>query len=301
MHHLLGIHGMQAGAISHLLACAQNPAATRLDGKVILNLFLENSTRTRLSFDMAAQRLGARVMTMTADGSSLKKGESLGDTLHTLAAMQPDGVVIRCSENGSAQLAADIFTCPVINAGDGTNEHPTQALLDALTLTQRFGTLAGLRISIVGDIAHSRVAHSNALLLSTMGAAVTLCGPSALLPTDTAPWLGDNITVTDSLARALDGAQAVMALRLQKERFATHLNIDEAAYHASYGLTADRVAGDVAVLHPGPMNRGVEIDDALADDATRSLIVQQVANGVTMRAAVLATLLAPTHAMKVAA
>ncbi len=301
MRHLLGIHGMQAGAISHLLACAQSPTATRLDGKVILNLFLENSTRTRLSFDMAAQRLGARVMTMTADGSSLKKGESLGDTLHTLAAMRPDGVVIRCSENGSAQLAADIFTCPVINAGDGTNEHPTQALLDALTLTQRFGTLTGLRISIVGDIAHSRVAHSNALLLSTMGAAVTLCGPSALLPTDTAPWLGDNIIVTDSLARALDGAQAVMALRLQKERFATHLNIDEAAYHACYGLTADRVAGDVAVLHPGPMNRGVEIDDALADDATRSLIVQQVANGVTMRAAVLAALLAPTHAMKVAA
>ncbi len=299
--HLLGIQGMDQTAIGALLQAASQPQTTPLAGKLVMNLFLENSTRTRLSFDMAAQRLGARVVTMTADGSSIKKGETTRDTLLTLAAMRPDALVIRCSENGAAHLAADIFNCPVINAGDGTGEHPTQALLDALTLTQRFGTLHDLRITIVGDILHSRVAHSNAILLSTMGAKVTLCGPAELLPAPDASWLPKNATLSDNLDHAVDGAQAVMALRLQKERFATHLKIDEHAYHHAFGITQARLAPDCVVMHPGPMNRGVEIDDALADHPTRSLILQQVANGVTMRAAILAQLLDTTHNLKVAA
>lgn len=305
MHrHLLGIHGMTATEITQLIDGAQNPFAGSLAGKVILNLFLENSTRTRLSFDMAAQRLGARVITMTADGSSLKKGESIRDTLLTLAAMRPDALVIRHNENGAAEQAADIFDCPVINAGDGTGEHPTQALLDALTLTQRFGSLHNLRVTIVGDILHSRVAHSNAILLTNLGAHVTLCGPQSLLPARDATWLPAAVKLSDNVDTAIAGADAVMALRLQKERFATHLNIDETAYHAQFGITAQRLAQrapDAVVLHPGPMNRGVEIDDSTADHPSRSLILQQVENGVAMRAAILCHLLSASHTLKVAA
>lgn len=288
----LGIESLSAEEISSVLDLSEyyvvqnrrmSQSNTLLKGLVVLNLFLENSTRTRLSFEMAAKRLGAEVINMGVEGSSLKKGESFIDTLKTLNAMRPDAFVLRHSEEGSAHKAAEIMECPVLNAGDGTREHPTQAMLDALTLRRHFGRLEGLTIAICGDILHSRVAHSNGFLLQKMGATIRWVGPKELLPQGLSG-------ATSSLEEGIDNADAVMVLRIQKERLEKSLSMTDAEYFAAYGLTEKRLAGakkNAVVLHPGPMNRGVEIDAGLADDPTRSLITTQVEMGVAVRMACL--------------
>jgi len=260
-------------------------SATVLNGKLVFNLFYENSTRTLMSFATASHRLGASVVTMPVEQSSVKKGESLQDTAATLNAMRPDLLVIRHRDNGAAAAVAEIMEAPVINAGDGTNEHPTQALLDAATIRRRLGRIEGLKIAICGDIKHSRVARSNTRLLSRLGADVRLAGPPELMP--------EGID-RHSVDEAIDGADVVMMLRVQRERLESDLGDAPGEFLSRYGLTADRLAHaapDAVVMHPGPMNRGVEIDGAIADDPERSLITTQVAMGVAVRMACLELLL----------
>ena len=252
----------------------------RLAGLTLINAFFENSTRTLLSFEIAGNRLGAQVVTMQVEQSSIKKGETLEDTARTLNAMRPDALVIRHAEKGAPARLAAIMDCPVINAGDGIGEHPTQALLDALTIRSRFGKIEGLRVAICGDIKHSRVARSNAALLPRLGAEVRFAGPPSLLPND--------IEGSGTIDDAVDGADVVMMLRIQRERLEEQF--DDGEYLARYGLTAERLAQaapNAVVMHPGPINRGVEIDGALADDPERSLITLQVEMGVAVRMAVL--------------
>ncbi len=256
--------------------------ADRLDGLTVVNAFFENSTRTLLSFEIAANRLGAQVVTMQVEMSSIKKGETLADTARTLNAMRPDALIIRHGTSGAPADVATIMDCPVINAGDGSGEHPTQALLDAATLRRRFGRIEGLRIAICGDLKHSRVARSNLKLLTRLGADVRLAGPPELLPDDFA----GNGSIDDAVA----GADAVMMLRIQRERLDTDLGDAPGEYLDRYGLTQARfatAAPTAVVMHPGPINRGVEIDGALADDPERSLIVLQVEMGVAVRMACL--------------
>jgi aspartate carbamoyltransferase catalytic subunit len=255
----------------------------RLKGRIVFNLFYENSTRTLMSFSTAAHRLGASVVTLPVEQSSVKKGETLEDTARTLNAMRPDALVIRHRENGAAERVAEIMDCPVINAGDGTDEHPTQALLDAATIRSHFGRIEGLKVAICGDIVHSRVAHSNMKLLPRLGAAVRLGGPEKLVPEGAM-----------SVDEAIDGADVVMMLRVQRERLEEDLGDAPGEYLRRYGLTAERLATaapDAAVMHPGPMNRGVEIDGSIADDLQRSLITRQVEYGVAVRMACLDLLL----------
>jgi aspartate carbamoyltransferase catalytic subunit len=257
-------------------------SSEQLRGTIVFNLFYEDSTRTLMSFATAAHRLGASAITLPVEQSSVKKGESLKDTARTLNAMRPDALVMRHRDNGTAADVAEIMDAPVINAGDGTNEHPTQALLDAAALRSRFGRIEGLRVAICGDIRHSRVARSNAKLLSRLGADVRLAGPPSLLP--------DNLRGSGSIEDALDGADAVMMLRVQRERMEEDLGDLPGEYLARYGLTADRLAKaapHAVVMHPGPMNRGVEIESAVADDPQRSLITLQVEFGVAVRMACL--------------
>lgn len=258
----------------------------RLASKLVFNLFYENSTRTAMSFAAAAHRLGASPVFLPVEQSSIKKGETFEDTARTLNAMRPDVVVIRHRENGAPAAMAEIMDCPVINAGDGTNEHPTQALLDALALKVRLNRLDGLKVAICGDIRHSRVARSNAKLLPRLGAEVRLSGPPSLVPEDV-PAL--------SIDEAIEGADVVMMLRVQRERLEEDLGDAPGEYLQRYGLTAERLrnaASDAVVMHPGPMNRGVEIADEVADDPARSLILLQVEAGVAARMACL-ELLAP--------
>ena len=253
-----------------------------LGGKIVFNLFYENSTRTAMSFATAAARLGAQPLSLSVEHSSVKKGETLEDTAKTLNAMRPDVLVIRHKDNGAPAVVAEMMDAPVINAGDGTNEHPTQALLDALTMRSHFGRLDGLKVAICGDIRHSRVARSNAKLLPRLGAEVRLCGPAALLPTDG--------QASDSIDDAVRGADVVMMLRVQRERLEDELGDAPGEYLDRYGLTTTRLAlaaPGAVVMHPGPMNRGVEIDSAIADDAQRSLITRQVEYGVAIRMACL--------------
>lgn len=260
-------------------------AANKLVGRTVFNLFYENSTRTLMSFATAAARLGATPLTLPVEQSSARKGETLADTALTLNAMRPDALIMRHGENGSVAAVAELMGCPVINAGDGTNEHPTQALLDALTLRQHFGRIEGLTVAVCGDIRHSRVARSNARLLSRLGATVRLAGPPSLLP--------DEFDGDGEIDAAIMGADAVMMLRVQRERLDEDLGDAPGEYLARYGLTAERLAkaaSHAVVLHPGPMNRGVEIADEVADNS-RSLILLQVENGVAMRMAVLDLLL----------
>ena len=250
-------------------------------GKIVFNLFYENSTRTAMSFATAAHRLGAAVVALSVEHSSVKKGETLEDTARTLNAMRPDCLVIRHRENGAAAAVAPIMDSPVINAGDGTNEHPTQALLDAAAIRHRLGRVEGLKVAICGDIRHSRVARSNAMLLPRLGAEVRLAGPPELL-TDGVPRL--------SVDEAIEGADVVMMLRIQRERLEADLGDAPGEYLERYGLTSERLASaspDAVVMHPGPMNRGVEIEDAIADDPDRSLITLQVEMGVAVRMACL--------------
>ena len=253
----------------------------RLDGLTIVNAFFENSTRTLLSFEIAANRLGAQVVTMQVEHSSIKKGETLDDTARTLNAMRPDALVIRHGASGAPAEVAAIMDCPVVNAGDGIGEHPTQALLDAATIRQHFGRIEGLKIAICGDIKHSRVARSNAKLLTRLGADLRLAAPPSLMP---------DTTATTGIDEAIDGADVVMMLRIQRERLEEDLGDGPGEYLARYGLTEERfgtAAPTAVVMHPGPINRGVEIEGALADHATRSLIVRQVEMGVAVRMACL--------------
>jgi aspartate carbamoyltransferase catalytic subunit len=257
-----------------------------LKGKLVFNLFYENSTRTAMSFATAAHRLGASPVSLSVEHSSVKKGETLEDTARTLNAMRPDVLVIRHRQNGAPAIVADILDCPVINAGDGTNEHPTQALLDALALRIRLGRIEGLKVAICGDIRHSRVARSNSKLLPRLGAVVRLAGPPSLVPKD-APAL--------TIDEAIEGADVVMMLRVQRERLEEDLGDAPGEYLARYGLTAERLAKaapGAVVMHPGPMNRGVEIADEVADDPERSLIPLQVEAGVATRMACLELLAA---------
>jgi len=256
-------------------------SSERLHGRIIFNVFYENSTRTAMSFATAAHRLGASALSLSVERSSVSKGETLEDTARTLNAMRPSALVIRHRENGAPAVVATIMDAPVLNAGDGTNEHPTQALLDAATLRQRLGRLEGLKVAICGDIRHSRVARSNAKLLPRLGAEVRLAGPPELLP-DGIPLL--------SIDEAIAGADVVMMLRVQRERLEADFGDAPGEYLSRYGLTTERLATaspGALVMHPGPMNRGVEIEDCVADDPDRSLITLQVEMGVAVRMACL--------------
>jgi aspartate carbamoyltransferase catalytic subunit len=263
-----------------------------LAGTAVANVFYEASTRTRVSFEWAARRVGAEAVSFAATGSSVGKGESLLDTVWTLESMGLDLVVLRHGSSGAAHFLARHLEAPVVNAGDGTHEHPTQGLLDARTLLDHWGSLDGRRIAIVGDVKHSRVARSATWAFTRLGAHVVLCGPTALLPAAAAEALGDpagRVSVTASLAEAVEGADAVMALRLQTERMEASNLPSPADFTRRYRLTRKRLAGakpDALVLHPGPMNRGVEIASHVAD-SPRSVIRAQVANGVAVRMAVL--------------
>jgi aspartate carbamoyltransferase catalytic subunit len=261
-----------------------------LRGRTVVNLFYEDSTRTRISFEAAAKRLSADVINFSAKGSSVAKGESLKDTALTLEAMGADAVVIRHSASGAPHRLAAWVRGSVVNAGDGTHEHPTQALLDAFTMRRRLGRLDGLRVTIVGDVLHSRVARSNVLLLSTLGAEVTLVAPPTLLPVAVGGW---PCSVSYDLDTALPKADVVMMLRVQQERMNAAYFPSVREYSRRYGLDGARMAllpDHGIVMHPGPMNRGVEIAAEVAD-SVRSTIVEQVTNGVSVRMAVLYLLL----------
>ena len=263
-----------------------------LRGRTVVNLFFEDSTRTRISFEAAAKRLSADVITFSAKGSSVSKGESLKDTALTLEAMGADAVVIRHGSSGAPHTLANSgwIGGAVVNAGDGTHEHPTQALLDAFTMRRHLGALEGRSIVIVGDVLHSRVARSNVLLLSTLGAKVTLVAPPTLLPVGVEGWPCDHSYDLDA---SINGADAVMMLRVQRERMHAAFFPSAREYTRRYGLDADRMARlpeHAIVMHPGPMNRGLEITAEVAD-SDRAVIVEQVSNGVSVRMAVLYLLL----------
>jgi aspartate carbamoyltransferase catalytic subunit len=261
-----------------------------LRGRTVVNLFYEDSTRTRLSFEVAAKRLSADVINFSAKGSSVSKGESLKDTALTLQAMGADAVVVRHHASGAPHRLASWIDGSVVNAGDGTHEHPTQALLDAFTMRRRMGRLEGLRVTIVGDVLHSRVARSNVLLLATLGAETTLVAPPTLLPMGVESW---PCAVSYDLDAVLPKSDVVMMLRVQRERMNASFFPTEREYSRRYGLDGSRMAtlnDDAIVMHPGPMNRGMEIAADVAD-SVRSTIVEQVTNGVSVRMAVLYLLL----------
>jgi len=294
--HLLAIEGLEPPHIADLLDLAESYALLNrsgktqrdlLKGRTLINLFFEDSTRTRTSFELAGKRLGADVINMSVSTSSVNKGETLLDTASTLNAMQCDLLVIRHGQSGAPALLSQKVEAAVINAGDGTHEHPTQALLDALTIRRRKGRLEGLVVAICGDIAHSRVARSNIHLLTTMGSRVRVVGPPTLIPADVAR-LG--VEVFHDMKAGLKDADVVMMLRLQRERMSGGLVPSAREFFRFYGLDAEKLAHarpDSIVMHPGPMNRGVEIDSAIADHPTRSVIGEQVEMGVACRMAVL--------------
>ncbi len=306
MKHLLSISDLTATQAISILDTASELARISdgqarklptLRGRTIVNLFAEDSTRTRISFEAAAKRLSADVINFSAKGSSVSKGESLKDTAQTLQAMGADAVVIRHSASGAAQRLADLewMSGSVINAGDGTHEHPSQALLDAFTIRKHLGKgakdLQGLRIAIVGDVLHSRVARSNVLLLSLLGADVVLVAPPTLLPVGVQSWPA---SISYDFDAVLPNVDAVMMLRVQQERMSDFFFPNEREYSRYFGLNAERLANmskNSIVMHPGPMNRGLEITAEVADSA-RSVIVEQVTNGVNVRMAILYVLLA---------
>lgn len=294
--HLLGIDHLKPDEIVTLLDLAQDYAALNrrtikhsdaLAGMTQINMFFENSTRTQASFELAGKRLGADVMNMAVAQSSVKKGETLIDTALTLNAMQPDLLVVRHPHSGAVNLLAEKVNCAVINAGDGRHEHPTQALLDALTIRRAKGRLHRLTIAICGDIAHSRVARSNLILLGKMENRIRLIGPATLMPAG----VGDmGVELYEDMREGLKGVDVVMMLRLQKERMDGGFIPSEREYFHRFGLDAEKLAlaaPDAIVMHPGPMNRGVEIDGTLADDINRSVIQDQVEMGVAVRMAAL--------------
>jgi aspartate carbamoyltransferase catalytic subunit len=263
-----------------------------LRGRTLINLFFENSTRTQSSFELAGKRLGADVVNMSVRSSSVAKGETLIDTAATLNAMAPDLLVVRHASSGAAHLLARKVDCSVINAGDGSHEHPTQALLDALTIKQALGEVEGLTIAICGDILHSRVARSNIRLLPKLGARVRVIAPPTLLPSGVENW---GVDVFTDMKRGLPGADVVMMLRIQTERMQGGYTPSQREFFFFYGLDAEKLAltgKNTLVMHPGPMNRGIEIDSAVADDPNVSLIERQVRMGVALRMAVLEALAA---------
>jgi len=273
-------------AKAHREAISAGTVSTALAGKMIANVFFEDSTRTRSSFEIAAKGLSAEVINWTTRGGSVSKGETLIDTLKNLDAMGLSAIVIRHASSGAALLASRHVNCPVINAGDGTHEHPSQALLDAFTLESRWGSLTRKRVLIVGDILHSRVAHSNIHCLTALGAQVSVCGPPTLIPAEIAS-LG--CEVAQSLDAALESADAVMTLRVQLERQSGAFFPSLGEYARLFGLNAARVARmkpDAVILDPGPVNRGVQLTPEVAD-GSRSLILEQVTNGVAIRRAIL--------------
>jgi aspartate carbamoyltransferase catalytic subunit len=293
--HLLGIEGLDARDVVSILDSAEvffevsrRPVrkVPTLRGKTLINLFYEASTRTRTSFELAGKRLSADVVNISTSTSSVTKGETLLDTVKTLEAMRPDVLVMRHAASGAPHYVAERVSCSVVNAGDGLHEHPTQALLDAFTIRKRLGTLSGLTVAICGDVAHSRVARSNALLLRQFGTTVRVVGPRTLLP----PHMeGYGVEVFDRLEPALEGADVVMVLRIQKERLEGALLPSLREYSRTFGIgprTLRYAKKDALVMHPGPMNRGVEIDTGVAD-GPQSVVLDQVEAGVAVRMAVL--------------
>lgn len=293
--HLLGIEGLDARDVVQILDTAEvfHEVSRRpvrkvptLRGKTIINLFYEASTRTRTSFELAGKRLSADVVNISTSTSSATKGETLLDTVRTLEAMQPDVVVMRHAASGAPHFVAERVGCSIVNAGDGQHEHPTQALLDAFTIRRKLGTLSGLTVTICGDVAHSRVARSNALLLSLFGSKVRVVAPRTLMPAQ-AESLG--VEVFDRLEPAFEGANVIMVLRVQKERLEGSLLPSMREYSRTFGVgprTLKAAPADALIMHPGPMNRGVEIDPSVAD-GPRSLILDQVEAGVAVRMAML--------------
>jgi aspartate carbamoyltransferase catalytic subunit len=296
--HLLGIEGLSRDEIAGLLDLAEEfvelnrqveKKRTSLRGRTQINLFFEVSTRTQMSFELAGKRLGADVMNMSTSSSSMRKGETLIDTAITLNAMHPDIIIVRHHASGAVELLARKVDCSVVNAGDGAHEHPTQALLDALTIRRNKGRLEGLVVAICGDILHSRVARSNIILLNCMGARVRVVAPSTLLPAGMERF---GVDVAHDMREGLDGADIVMMLRLQRERMNGSYVPSTSEYFHYFGLDEKKLSyakPDALVMHPGPMNRGVEIDSIVADGA-QSLIREQVEMGVAVRMAVLEAL-----------
>jgi aspartate carbamoyltransferase catalytic subunit len=297
--HLLGIEGLSPGEITYLLDRAElyveqsrqrGEKLSLLRGRTVINLFFENSTRTRTSFELAGKRLGGDVINMQAQASSIKKGETLIDTAMTLNAMHPEVLIVRHPESGAVKLLSEKVSCAVINAGDGSHEHPTQALLDALVMRRRKGRIQGLTVAICGDILHSRVARSNIALLNTMGAHVRVVAPRTLLPA-AIERLG--VEVHTDMKKGLADADIVMMLRLQTERMHGSYVPSIREYFHFFGLDYAKLAAakdDALIMHPGPMNRGVEIDTEVADDIDRSVIQEQVEMGVAVRMACLDTM-----------
>lgn len=297
--HLLSVNDLSRAEAEALLARAEffipflESRVKKLDtlrGRTLINIFFENSTRTQSSFELAGKRMGADVVNMSVRTSSVAKGETLIDTAATLNAMSPDLLVIRHGSSGAAQLLARKVSCSVINAGDGSHEHPTQALLDALTIKRALGGMENLTVAICGDIAHSRVARSNALLLTALGARVRLIGPPTLMPLGADTWGAD---VFHDMRAGLKDCDVVMMLRLQTERMSGGFIPSPREYFWFYGLDAEKLSHakpGALVMHPGPMNRGIEIDSTVADDANVSLIERQVKMGVALRMAVLESL-----------
>ena len=297
---LLGIENLTRGEIQTILDRARDfqPRGGEsfgkfdlLKGKMVVNLFFEASTRTRTSFEIAARRLGADAVSITAQASSVSKGESLVDTLNTLAAMRPDAIVMRHAASGAPHFLQRHMETPIINAGDGTHEHPTQALLDARTILDRGARLEGLRVAIIGDIAHSRVARSNVYLLSRYGARIVLCGPASLLPRELEQ-IAPGVTLTNDMNEAIRDADVIMMLRVQLER-QHEASFPANEYFQFYGLRLEHLRlakPEVIVMHPGPINRGREISSEVAD-SQRSAILNQVENGIAVRMAVLESVL----------
>jgi aspartate carbamoyltransferase catalytic subunit len=295
---LLGIRNLSADEIVGILDTAENfreismreiKKVPALRGKTIINLFFESSTRTRTSFELAAKRLSADAVNISVSSSSLSKGETLLDTALNLDAMQPDCIVVRHSSAGVPHQLAKVSRAAIVNAGDGSNEHPTQALLDAMTIREHKKKIKGLNVAIVGDILHSRVARSNIHLLTKLGAKVRVAGPKPLVPDDFAHLVEKNLVVAKNIEEALEGADVVMILRIQRERQDSAFFPTLREYAVHFGLTDERLAlakSDAIVLHPGPMNRGIEISSDVAD-SSRSLILDQVKYGVAVRMAVL--------------
>ena len=294
--HLLGIEQLKQVEILEILDCSEKYVnlnretkknSNILSGLTQINMFFENSTRTQASFELAGKRLGADVMNMKMQASSIKKGETLIDTALTLNAMNPDLIVVRHPQSGAVKLLAEKVNCSVINAGDGLHEHPTQALLDALTIRRTRGRLQSLSIAICGDIAHSRVARSNLLLLNKLGNRIRLIGPRTLMPSGVSE-LGAE--VFEDMYLGLNDVDVVMMLRLQNERMDGSFVPSRREYYHRWGLNSEKLScakKDVIVMHPGPMNRGVEIDGTLADDINHSVIQDQVEIGVAVRMAVM--------------
>lgn len=293
---LLGIEPLSRAEITEILDRAKAfqftghgpfPKLTTCEGRIVVNLFYENSTRTRSSFEIAAKRLGAETLSITASGSSVSKGESLVDTLNTLVAMHPSAIVMRHAASGAPHFLSRHLTTPIINAGDGTHEHPTQALLDARTIMDRCGYLDGLRVAIIGDIAHSRVARSNIHLLSKFGSRIVLCGPPPLLPREMKS-IAPGVEIEHDIRRAVKDADVLMMLRVQLERIHEPA-MPAGEYFRFYGLRLEHLElakPDAIVMHPGPINRGREIASDVAD-SQNSMILNQVENGIAVRMAVL--------------